>query len=150
VCFVRRERGTYALILRCRTQAQIRVGRRGLLDVRTGYYVYVGSAFGPGGVKARVSRHVREKTAKHWHIDFLRDVAAPVAVWCSYGSRDLEHHWARVLCGLPGAVQVPGFGCTDCACETHLFRFGEMPDAGRFSRVAGGLIESGSLENDHY
>ncbi|KPK35077.1 MAG: hypothetical protein AMJ66_02235 [Betaproteobacteria bacterium SG8_40] len=140
--------GTYALILRCDTHAQIRVGRHGLVGVRTGYYVYVGSAFGPGGVRARVSRHVREKATRHWHIDYLRTVAAPVAAWWSDSTRELEHRWARILSGLPGSSPVPRFGSSDCDCESHLFRFVNMPDLERFAHAAGGLIESCSLENN--
>ncbi len=148
VCRVKSGHGTYALILRCDTQTQIRVGRQGVLGVQTGYYVYIGSAFGPGGVKARVSRHVRQMKAKHWHIDYLRDVTVPVAVWCGYGTRDLEHRWAQSFCDLPGACPVPGFGCTDCTCESHLFRFGSMPDLARLSHGVNGLTEFCPLRDD--
>jgi len=140
--------GTYALVLRCGSQAQIPVGRFGVLAVRPSYYVYIGSAFGPGGVRARVSRHVREKTARHWHIDYLRAVAVPVAVWCGYGVRDLEHRWAHIFRGLPGSFPVPGFGCSDCACETHLFRFWKSPRPDCVARAAGGPVEFLSLHNE--
>ena len=52
--------GTYALVLRSDVSAATEIGRWGRLTIRPGYYVYVGSALGPGGVRARVSRHCRE------------------------------------------------------------------------------------------
>ena len=42
-------KGTYALVLSCTTEQRIAIGRLGVLDVRPGCYVYVGSALGPGG-----------------------------------------------------------------------------------------------------
>ncbi|MFQ5579314.1 MAG: DUF123 domain-containing protein [Nitrospiria bacterium] len=51
------EPGTYALILQSRSEARGQVGRLGQINLKPGYYIYVGSAFGPGGVQARVSRH---------------------------------------------------------------------------------------------
>jgi len=43
--------GTYALLLSSATDSSIRVGRLGDLRLRPRYYVYVGSALGPGGVR---------------------------------------------------------------------------------------------------
>ena len=61
--------GTYILILQTQTERMIPVGRLGVMAVRPGWYVYVGSAFGPGGVKGRVGHHARPQTKPHWHID---------------------------------------------------------------------------------
>jgi len=47
------EPGTYALILKCSLRVKIRIGCRRQIDIEPGYYIYVDSAFGPGGVKAR-------------------------------------------------------------------------------------------------
>ncbi|HUU73607.1 MAG TPA: GIY-YIG nuclease family protein [Burkholderiales bacterium] len=121
------------------------MGRHGLLQVNAGYYIYVGSAFGPGGVRARVLRHTRPKTARHWHIDYLLDVATPIEVWCGYGVRELEHRWAKALSGLSSILPVPAFGCSDCDCETHLFSSPCMFDLDCFAQVAGGSIASFAL-----
>ena len=134
---LRPEAGTYALILRSDANGRVQVGRNRSLQMEAGYYVYVGSAFGPGGVRARVLRHARNAKSKHWHIDFLRAVAAPIGVWCAYADRDLEHRWARTLSGLPDLTPVPAFGCTDCNCETHLFRSRVMPSMKHFARATG-------------
>ena len=44
--------GTYALILLCASNARIQIGRLGKMHLQTGYYVYLGSAFGPGGLNS--------------------------------------------------------------------------------------------------
>lgn len=119
--------GTYVLILRSRDRGTTRIGRLGRLDVRPGFYVYVGSAFGPGGLRARLSRHLLGTSKPHWHIDYLRRRAEPVAVWFQPDSLPREHRWAKILGRLPGIEPAyRRFGASDCRCETHLF-FSEVP-----------------------
>ncbi len=65
--------GTYVLVLDSTGYLGIQIGRWGLLETCPGTYLYVGSAFGPGGLRARISRHAKTKKAKHWHIDYLRE-----------------------------------------------------------------------------
>ncbi len=134
--------GTYALILQSRRRTTLTIGRRGELALTPGYYVYVGSAFGPGGVAARVARHFRRVKKKHWHIDYLREALVPVVAWCSYEAERLEHRWAGAFRDLPGMTPVPGFGCSDCRCDAHLFRCRRMPDADAFSRRSGSRVDT--------
>lgn len=96
------------------------VGRLGELTLPAGYFVYIGSAFGPGGVAARVARHCRCDKPLRWHIDYLRSVSEPVGVWFSDASAPLEHEWARQV-GQAQLEAIPGFGCSDCQCPSHLF-----------------------------
>jgi Uri superfamily endonuclease len=44
--------GTYALVLRCESRAEVRIGRWGQLAVTPGYYIYVGSARGQAAMAA--------------------------------------------------------------------------------------------------
>ena len=138
--------GTYALLLRSHTSARAQVGRLGCLNIRPGYYIYVGSAFGPGGVLARVSRHCREAKSKHWHIDYLREFAIPASVWYSYATARLEHSWAEAMAKMKDIVPVKGFGCTDCKCEAHLFFTTKEPDLALFASVVDGPTTSWSCE----
>ncbi len=102
----------------------IRVGSLGVVAFEPGHYAYVGSAFGPGGIRARLGRHFRRDKKTRWHIDYLSSVSQVQGAWVSYGSQRLEHHWAGVLQGLPGAwLPVARFGSSDCHCETHLTGF---------------------------
>ena len=116
--------GTYALILRSSGQRTITIGKLGELKMRKGYYVYVGSAFGPGGVRARVKRHCRISASPHWHINYLRSVVEIIEVWYTYDPERREHQWADILMGIDGVVlPLKDFGSSDCKCDSHLFFF---------------------------
>ena len=119
--------GTYVLILRLDAPSRIVPGRLGPCDLPAGLYAYVGSAHGPGGLRARVARHLRRDKPRHWHIDALTAAARPVAIWTRATPERLECAWARTLAALPGVtLPVAGFGSSDCACPAHLFA---LPDA---------------------
>ncbi len=113
--------GTYVLQLMLSQDMRIQVGRLGTLDAAPGRYLYVGSALGPGGVKARVERHARTDKNAHWHIDYLRAGAVLSGVWVAYSDKRLECAWARALADAPSAViPMAGFGASDCGCPAHL------------------------------
>jgi Uri superfamily endonuclease len=124
--------GTYAVVFRCRGTRTIAVGRLGRLALRAGWYVYVGSAFGPGGLAARVGRHLRSEKTVRWHVDYLGVAAPPVAVWTSLDPARHEHNWAARLLSFSGAsAPLPGFGASDCRCPAHLVYFRRRPDPRR-------------------
>jgi len=125
--------GTYALLLRGEENQEIEVGALGTMTVRSGTYVYVGSAFGPGGLRARVERHVRGDGTLHWHVDYLRAVTTLEAVWYTHDPERRECTWAEVLQSLPDAsVPLDGFGASDCNCSAHLVRIADGPSLERF------------------
>jgi Uri superfamily endonuclease len=139
---VKSQPGTYVLVLRSRAKRKARVGRWGHLHVIPGYYIYVGSAFGPGGVRARVSRHCRQSKPKRWHIDYLCEFLRPIEVWCSYETARVEHPWAQVFSDMASMLPIQGFGCSDCKCFSHLFFTSREPDLAPFSKIVGGEVES--------
>lgn len=120
--------GTYLLFLAVDARRRVRVGKLGEMTVRPGVYAYVGSARGPGGVRARVQRHARADKTLHWHIDYLRSVTRFVRVWYVLDGVRHECMWADAMAGLPDA-QIPmhGFGASDCACTSHLFHLPDVP-----------------------
>lgn len=127
--------GTYALMLSSATNAAIRVGRLGNLRLQMGFYVYVGSALGPGGVRARLAHHARSARRPHWHIDYLRAHTTLEEVWFCYDRKSREHHLARCFAAMRTAsVPMAGFGSSDCDCESHLFFFEKYPVGGDFVR----------------
>ena len=115
--------GTYVLVFHLARPMVISPGRLGTFRLDPGWYLYVGSARGPGGLAARIARHRRPAAARrsHWHIDALT-AQVPIAdvVWVT-GRARMECAWARCLLAHPGArAPIPGFGASDCACPTHL------------------------------
>ena len=107
------------------------------MDIQPGYYIYVGSAFGPGGVQARITRHCRRSKPRHWHIDYLRTVAPLREIWFSHDPERREHQWAELVRERRGSqVPQPGFGSSDCDCETHLLYTKQRPSFDGFRRRA--------------
>ena len=51
--------GTYALLLEIREPTELRVGRLGHIHFDSPFYLYFGSAFGPGGLGARLKHHLQ-------------------------------------------------------------------------------------------
>lgn len=116
------DRGTYALMLQSHVSVSLDVGALGKVTMHPGYYLYVGSAFGPGGLRARISRHAKRSKKQHWHIDYLRKHADLKAAWFDNYPAIQEHQWANALEKAPGMrIPVLRFGASDCACASHLF-----------------------------
>jgi Uri superfamily endonuclease len=127
--------GTYGLVLASPSAGLVRIGRLGMLPLRRGFYVYVGSAFGPGGLAARLHHHRQVAVRPHWHVGYLRAVCEVVEVWFTREAVRCEHAWAEAVARLPGAgVPMPGFGSSDCGCESHLFFLAHRPSVAAFRR----------------
>ena len=125
---LRAQAGTYALVLASSKAAPVRNGKLGTLQLQRGFYVYIGSAHGPGGLRARLGHHLARCSRPHWHIDYLRAHTDPEEVWYCHDSRRWEHQWAKCIGTLPGAsVPLAGFGASDCGCESHLCFFKGRP-----------------------
>ncbi len=130
--------GTYVLVLNLPRPVTLRIGRPGRFHFRSGWYAYVGSAHGPGGLAARLDRHLRLSKPLHWHVDYLREHARPLEIWYAVGDRRRECAWAQTLAQLPGArIPVPRFGASDCRCPAHLVHFAMPPDSAAFARAVG-------------
>lgn len=126
------EEGIYALILYLRKEQTLRIGKLGVFDFPVGWYVYVGSAHGPGGVQKRTDRHRKNNITKKkkWNIDFFRSEARLCEIWFSHASQIFECEWAQAFCKMPEAmVHAERFGANDCYpyCETHFLQFETRP-----------------------
>jgi Uri superfamily endonuclease len=129
--------GSYALYLRLDKKRRIRVGKLGESNFQKGDYVYVGSAFGPGGLAARIGRHLRRQKPLHWHIDSLLVHAHVRGIIYTIAQRSAEHQWSRALTRMPSAtVPMKGFGASDCReqCESHLIRLDSGISVARMRR----------------
>jgi Uri superfamily endonuclease len=115
------EKGIYCLIFENQA-CKIEIGKKGEISFPAGFHIYAGSALGPGGLK-RVTRHInlsRNKDRKpSWHIDYLHLDSSfrLVSAVCASTSARLECSLASRI----GGDLIPGFGCTDCKCISHLF-----------------------------
>jgi Uri superfamily endonuclease len=136
-CVLPAEKGTYILILHLDIETRLTIGQMGLYNFSAGWYAYVGSAFGPGGLRARLRHHLTPVKKPHWHIDYLRITASIQTIWYMISAQIWEHRWAQTLRLLPDATTpVPRFGASDCRCPTHLIGFPVPPDFVRFSADA--------------
>jgi sugar fermentation stimulation protein A len=124
---IRREaqdRGSYLLILRLAKPLETDVGKLGRVWFPKGYYLYAGSA--RKDLTRRIERHRRLRKTKFWHIDYLREHADFRAAVPIRASDDLECEIAEAMSGI-AAWNIPGFGCSDCSCGSHLFGMKEDP-----------------------
>ncbi len=119
--------GTYALILENTKLRQIQVGKLGRFSFSPGWYVYTGSAFGPGGLASRVGRHFKQEKKCRWHIDYLSTRLTVDRVWYTTNPVKLECQWAKHFSSLGGTLPAMGFGASDCRCTSHLFFFSACP-----------------------
>lgn len=119
-------RGAYCLMIEVPEERKIVVGSLGSHRYQRGVYAYVGSAL--AGVEQRVGRHKSQKKRLRWHIDYLlanADILATVAI--PGERREVECGIAQALQRCEGAsIPVPGFGASDCRCESHLLYFGDV------------------------
>lgn len=106
------------------------VGALGPVNLEPGAFVYVGSAFGPGGLAARLRRHVQqEKASLHWHIDYLRAALSLEGAWISTDDAQHECAWTNVVADQASTrTPLPGAGASDCSCSAHFFRLGDTED----------------------
>jgi HEAT repeat protein len=133
--------GTYVLALWLGAARSVPVGRLGPHSFPAGWYLYAGSARGPGGLRARLMRHQRrlgpDKKA-HWHLDFLREHGIWGGAWVRPSEERLECAWAQRLMGLPDArIVAPGFGASDCRCAAHLVHVTALPADEWFAQALG-------------
>ena len=133
--------GTYVMALWLDASRTISIGRLGRFQFPSGWYLYVGSARGSGGLGARLRRHWRRGASgkrTHWHVDYLREYAVWGGAWARCSEQRLECTWANALRRLPDASTVAqGFGASDCRCLTHLVRVSSVPVEDWFARVLG-------------
>lgn len=135
--------GIYAVFFNLDKTCTIKIGNLGECIFPLGTYIYLGSAFGPGGLKGRLGRHLSLTTPKmFWHIDYLRTLAK-VSGYAYYLTKDrivkqggqnsvpLECLWSQTLEQLTYMyTPVTRFGASDCrsGCKAHLVSVSQTPN----------------------
>jgi len=116
------EKGAYALVLLLGAPVQF-ARRRTHVSIAPGWYVYAGNAHGPGGIRARLRRHLRSGKTRHWHIDDLTNAAREKHAIVSVGGSECEII-ARLSAICSFKTALAGFGSSDCRiCAAHLLRY---------------------------
>jgi Uri superfamily endonuclease len=110
-------KGSYILIIKLKDKKTIQIGKLGKIHFKKGFYVYVGSAL--NGLEQRINRHLRKTKKKHWHIDYFLDFAEVIDTIYKESETREECNIAIELD--KQLVSIPGFGCSDCRCKSHLF-----------------------------
>jgi histidyl-tRNA synthetase len=110
--------GAYVLLVTLAVPLDLVMPRRATLV--PGRYLYCGSANGPGGLRARLGRHMRRGKSLRWHIDRLTEAGEVPGAWVVPDGDECA--LAAALAHLP--IPVPGFGSSDCPrCRSHLFHW---------------------------
>jgi Uri superfamily endonuclease len=109
--------GAYVLSIQLDGPIKVRIAGRVATTVPEGLYLYCGSARGPGGLHARLRRHMRRHKTLRWHIDQITSRGRVLGAWVAPGGNECE------LVGRLSRLRtpIPGFGSSDCArCRSHL------------------------------
>jgi Uri superfamily endonuclease len=109
--------GAYLLLVTLPAPLWVAVPGRGGATLPPGRFLYAGSARGPGGIRARLGRHLRRAKTPHWHIDLLTAAGTAEGAWVFPGGDECAI--VAALAHLPAPL--PGFGSSDCRhCVSHL------------------------------
>jgi histidyl-tRNA synthetase len=109
--------GAYAMVIEVADAVAVTLGGRSPIVLPAGGYLYCGSAKGPGGLKARLSHHMRRGKSLRWHVDQLTEQGSVVGSWVFPGDDECE--LVQMCSHLP--MPIAGFGSSDCAtCRSHL------------------------------
>jgi Uri superfamily endonuclease len=110
-------KGGYVLIVDLDEGQEILVGSLGRRYFPRGFYAYCGSAL--GSFKSRLNRHLNKNKKPRWHIDYLLNKAEIWGIILCQTETRLECLLAQALA--QELACIPGFGCSDCHCKSHLF-----------------------------
>ncbi len=112
--------GAYILQINLTEPIMVMIAGPSPVDLPAGDYLYCGSANGPGGLKSRLGRHMRQGKSVHWHIDQLTERGTVTGSWIVPNGRECD--LVAMLAPMP--MPIPGFGSSDCErCRSHLLRY---------------------------
>lgn len=120
-------KGSYCLVIELNEDSNIEVGSLGNINFKKGYYVYVGSAL--NSLEPRLRRHLSHDKKLHWHVDYLLNQENVNLVDIVYAVDDgkWECYIAKEIA--KKGSETSKFGCSDCKCGSHLFKFEDLNTA---------------------
>ena len=113
--YIPRVSGIYLLLILFLDNSKVNIGKFGDLVIRKGLYVYVGSAMGSGGLRARIGRHLKTNKKLKWHIDYILSDknSRIVGIIFSRTSKKMESDMAECLIKHGFKSIAPYLGATD-------------------------------------
>lgn len=133
----------YAIAIKLTDKAAVTLSGRSPIALPAGRYLYCGSAKGPGGLKARLSRHMRRGKSLRWHVDQLTEPGLVIGSWIFPGGEECE--LVRMCSHL--SAPIAEFGSSDCAtCCGHLLQWpndAELPWATELADRTGNFKKRG-------
>ncbi|MBI1867753.1 MAG: GIY-YIG nuclease family protein [Methylocystis sp.] len=109
--------GAYVLLVEIDAPLKVAAGQTRDALLAPGRYLYCGSANGPGGLRARLARHMRRGKSVRWHVDQLTEAGTVAGAWIVPGGDECA--LSARLSHLP--LPLEGFGSSDCTrCRSHL------------------------------
>jgi len=119
--------GAYLILMQLCAPHAVRIATLPPMTLPAGAYIYAGSAKGPGGLRARIGRHLRRDKPRRWHVDHLSEAAASRHAYPVPGGDECA------LVDMLVATEryrfpLPGFGSSDCRhCISHLLTYAIQP-----------------------
>jgi Uri superfamily endonuclease len=114
------QKGAYVLLIGLDRALPVGAGRHKSGQLPAGTYFYAGSAYGAGGIAARIGRHFRKDKKVYWHVDRLTLEASRLAAFIVENGNECALAEA-LLQSNSVAIALEGFGSTDCSsCRSHL------------------------------
>lgn len=116
-------KGNYILLIKLEKDQEIKIGKLGNILFKKDFYIYIGSAL--NGLEQRINRHLIRDKKSHWHIDYLLQFGKIIDAYYKESNLKEECNVAKKL--EEKLFLIPGFGCSDCRCRSHLF-YGDMKE----------------------
>lgn len=118
----RMTKGAYFLGIELEAPIRLTPAVLGGPEMEPGLYLYCGSAYGPGGLDARINRHLKRRKKLRWHVDRLTTRGRVRFVGRVPEGREcaLVSQFSALS---KSSFPVPGFGSSDCkVCPSHLIK----------------------------
>jgi Uri superfamily endonuclease len=122
--------GAYAMAIELADTAVVMLSGRLPIALPAGR-TFIVALLKAGGLKARLSRHMRRGKSVRWHVDQLTEQGLVIGSWIFPGGDECK--LAQMCSYLP--MPIAGFGSSDCAtCRSHLLQWSNgrallLPDA---------------------
>jgi Uri superfamily endonuclease len=114
------KKGAYLLLIDIIKPYDVTISTLAETILETGQYIYIGNAYGPGGIQSRLKRHFATSKKTHWHIDHITTQAKDVTAYAV--ENGIECDLVKTLFE-SGRFHFPikNFGSSDCKlCTSHL------------------------------